>query len=354
MPPRRFRDRVLFSNHGIAQAIPEALNKLGYEVDIVNHDNPTWVPHRTYDVFVGHGGRNFDRLARHVGEATLKIYFSTGIWWREANRRAAERLYEATVRTGFLLPPERAIQCNEDHATLAADGVIFLGNSSAGSTYGCIRNKVGINNAVFPVDYDPVQGRDFSNGRRHFLFFSGKGNVHKGLDVILEAFDGFDAHLHICQAIQPQFARVYERHLNERPNIHLHGFLPMRGREFRALALMCNWTISATCAEGQPGAVLECMAHGLIPILSAQANIDVEGIGVRLPDCSPATIRSVLSEVVEWSPARCNETTQNLLNVMTQQYTAAGFVKSFAKAVQTLQTAKQSAALHGRIQLAEH
>jgi glycosyltransferase involved in cell wall biosynthesis len=351
VPPRQFRDRVLFSNHGIAQAIPQALNELGYEVDIVNHDHATWVPRRAYDIFVGHGGRNFERLATHVGEKTLKVYFSTGIWWREANRRAAERLYDATVRTGYLLPPERAVECDEDPAVLAADGLVFLGNSSAGSTYGWVRNKVGINNAVFPIDYDPVQGRDYSKGRRHFLFFSGKGNVHKGLDVLLEAFDGLDADLHICQYIQPQFGRVYRQQLNERPNIHLHGFLPMRSREFRALALTCNWTISATCAEGQPGAVLECMAHGLIPVLSAYANIDLDGIGVPLPDCSPATIRKVLRELVEWSPARCSEITRNLLNATTHRYTAANFVKRFAEAIQALQAAKQSAAARDETQL---
>ena len=39
-----FRNRVKFSNRGIAQEIPRSLNELGYSVDIVNYDNRSWFP----------------------------------------------------------------------------------------------------------------------------------------------------------------------------------------------------------------------------------------------------------------------------------------------------------------------
>ena len=60
-PPQKIR----FSNDGIALNIARALNELGYIVDIVNWDDLNFIPEKKYDLFIGHGGKNFENIYKH-------------------------------------------------------------------------------------------------------------------------------------------------------------------------------------------------------------------------------------------------------------------------------------------------
>lgn len=334
LPPAALRDRTEYSNRGLAQDIPRALNELGYSVDVVNFDNERWIPDRSYDLTVGHGGANFTRLAGLVGTATTKIYFATGTYWREANRRSAERLADLARRTGYLLPPERAVDGAEEAANRAADGIICLGNEAAARTYASFSRVERVNNAAFPVNApEQLLDKDFASARREFLFFSGPGNVHKGLDRLLEAFEGTNLILHVCQRISKPFVRAFGRYLNGHPNVAVHGVLRMRAPEYRALVRRCGWVVHPTASEGQPGSVVECMAHGLVPILSTEANIDVDGFGVLLPDCDVSTVRRVCVEASCEEPDILRRRTERVLEVVGTNYTPEAFRNAFKQAV---------------------
>jgi hypothetical protein len=129
-----FRDRVKFSNRGIAQEIPRVLNELGYSVDIVNFDNRSWLPDRQYDLFIGHGGINFELISRCLPKRTFRIYFSTGIFWRELNTRVQRRAADLVSRMGIVLSSYRTVEHEEDYAVRNSDGIICLGNSRAVET----------------------------------------------------------------------------------------------------------------------------------------------------------------------------------------------------------------------------
>jgi len=335
------RDRVLFSNHGIAQEIPHALNELGFAVDIVNYDNTSWLPLREYDLFIGHAGINFERISRRLEEVTPRIYFATGVYWRELNVQEARRLYELALRRGYLLPPDRFVRHNEEYANQIADGIICLGNQEAAKTYAPFRNVIAINNATYPIHWTGLKAKDFSEGRKHFLFFSGRGSIHKGLDRLLEAFMGIDAHLYVCQHMEPDFMRIYRHELTETPNIHLLGFMKMRSSEFERLAARCNWVILPTCAEGQPGSVIECMAYGLIPILPDAANIDLEDWGVRLPDADVGTIRSIVEQASQMPAEECGRRVEGVITATRNAYSVDNFRVSFKAAVSTILTTRE-------------
>jgi len=333
LPPRALRDRVKFSNRGIAQEIPRVLNELGYSVDIVNFDNRSWLPDRHYDLFIGHGGINFEPISQRLPASAIRIYFATGIYWWEWNANNNRRAEEMVSRRGVTLSSYRAVEHEEEYALNNSDGIICLGNKAAVQTYARFPQVIGINNAVFPVDWDGWRGKDLEGGRKHFLFFSGPGNVHKGLDLLLEAFAGTDLHLHVCQHLEPDFADAYRQELTVHSNIHVYGFIPMRSQKFTDLATQCDWVISPTCAEGQPGAVLECMAHGLIPILSKEANIDIGTWGIPLPDCRIDTLRLTGLRASVMEMESIHRMTAEVVDVARNQYSAVNFYKNIRKAV---------------------
>ncbi|MGD0877002.1 MAG: glycosyltransferase [Anaerolineales bacterium] len=342
LPAPEKRDKMVFSNLGMAQYIPRALNELGYEVDVVPWDDMEWLPQQHYDIYVGHGGINFEHISRSLPKETVRIYFSTGIYWREFNIREARRIYNLALRRGYLLTPDRAIQFSEEYANQTAEGIICLGNQNAIESYRQFPLVIGINNAVYHIDFNGLADKDFDRGRQHFLFFSGGGNIHKGLDLLLEAFAGTDLHLHICQTIDPAFAKIYKDELTQHTNIHIYGTIPMRSPSYEALAMQCNWVISATCAEGQPGATLECMGYGLIPVLSTSDNIDLEDFGIFLPLNNVADIRKVILRAAKMDVDDCEQRAILTAAAIREKYSPEKFNNNFKNAVQKIVSQKQT------------
>ena len=333
LPPKVFREKKLFSNRGIALEMARSLNELGYVVDVVDYRNEDWRPSKNYQLFIGHGALNFAALCNWLPASSPKICFSTGLYWREFNDRVTARQEEFSRRTGHNLRPERKILLSEEEANTLADGIICLGNGRALQSYKRFRNVVNINNGAFPLDWSGWADKDYERGRRNFLFFSGRGNVHKGLDLLLEVFDNSDSQLFVCQHVQPEFERIYSRLLHDRPNIHTLGFVPMRSELFWGLALRCNWVILPSCAEGQPGSVIECMWHGMVPILPDTANIDLEDWGIRIPDLSVEAIGRVVSEARQMDPIVCRERAEGVIGAARSKYTADRFRSAFKNAV---------------------
>lgn len=334
--PARLRDPAQFSNQGLAREIPRALNELGFEVDVVDFSNRHWTPTRNYDLFIGHSSQNFTHIVGAFKRRPTIIYFATGLYWREQNIRVARRLYDVALNKGILLSPERISPPEEEAAHKLADGVICLGNKAAARTFAHFENVIPVCNAAYPISGNNLAGKDFAQGRKHFLFFSGLGNAHKGLDLLIEAFRDTDLHLHICQHIQPEFARAFAAELHESSNIHVHGFVKMRTLEFSSLTDICNWVILPTCAEGQPGSVIECMAHGLIPILPDEANIDLEDWGYHIEALTVAAVRAAITQASVSDVLDCQERAAKVLQVTQKRHSPESFRNSFREAVRSI------------------
>jgi glycosyltransferase involved in cell wall biosynthesis len=332
LPPQGKRDTSTFSNAGIAQYIPHALNELGYSVDIVNYDNERFKPNTKYDLFIGHAGINFEGIAKKLDPACITIYFSAGTYWKEWNRVETERLAALQKRRGVILPVDRHIEYDEEYANVNADGIICLGNDHAKKTYDKFPHVINVNNAVYPDTYTP-SSKNFGTTRNNFLFFNGPGNVHKGLDLLLEAFAQIEQHLYVRQNIEPAFFNVYNKELTDYPNIHLVPYLKKPSKEFFSMMDTCNFIISPTCAEGQPGAIIECMAHGLIPILSKEANIDTKNFGITLTENSIEEIIQIVKIVSNKPPEWYKSMSDLTMNEIQNYYLPEHFLKNMKNAI---------------------
>jgi len=331
LPPPRFRDRVTFSNRGIAQEIPRALNELGFAVDIVDSRNASYLPRKKYDLFIGHAGINFEKIVSRLGPDAARIYFATGIEWRESNRRQERRVQEVKLRRGGALET-RKVEHSEECARDMADAVICLGNRTAESFAG-YRRVIPINNAAFPVTWPGSETKDYRAGRSRFLFFAGGGNVLKGLDLLLEAFAGSSLELYICQHLEAEFERVYHRELTECGNIHLERFVKMRSARFHELVSECDWVILPTCSEGQPGSVIECMAHGLLPIIPDSANIDLPSGGIRIARLDVEAVGAAITLASQSSVDDIELNAKALVHEVRENYSPENFREGFKRAV---------------------
>ena len=206
-----------------AQEIVRVLNRMGYKVDIIDYRDESFHPQEPYDLFIGHGGLNFKTIVTQLQGITKKIYFSTGSYWQYHNKEEEDQFDALLQRRGVGLAHDRYINQGEDDAIQLADGVIGIGNENTQDTYQHSLPVIMINGTSLSDDHFDWCQKDYLKGREHFVFFASGGNVHKGLDLLLEAFSHIEQHLWVCSPIDSGFKNIYSKELYACGNIHTIG-----------------------------------------------------------------------------------------------------------------------------------
>ncbi len=327
---------VQFSNIGIARSIVRVLNGLGYIVDVVEWTDARFLPRRDYDLFIGHGGHNFERIAHNLSSDTVKIYFSTGCYWRFHNERELARFADLKRRRGVSLCPDRLITASEEWANSNTNGIICLGNEFIRTTYCKFPVVFSLNNAAYPDDHYDIATKDFAFAHQNFLFFAGDGNVHKGLDQLLEVFPQVNAHLWICQDIRPDFYEVYRHELKDYQNIHLVRSVPMRSTQFYCLVDTCAYVILPSASEGCAGSVVECIHQGLIPVVSRESGIDTSDYGITLNTSSVEEIIEIVQNLLQRPPEWVKEMSSRTRKAAVTDFSENAFLRKMKSAIQAV------------------
>ena len=261
--------------------IAELLLRRGFVVDVIEWTNTAFVPKGKYDLLfdVHH---NLERLAPLVGENCIKIFYATGAYWQYQNQAEQARLAALKERRGAALAERR--QVAPENAMPYADYATALSIFSA-ETYPEKKPSVYIP-LLSTVEFSSPEGKDFSKINKNFVFIGGGGAVHKGLDLVLEAFAALpDYTLTICSpvATEKDFMEMYAKEL-ALPNIKLVGRIDVRGELFKSIVNNCIGLVYPTCSEGQAGSVITGLHAGLIPVVTRQSGVEVEHFGITLPD----------------------------------------------------------------------
>ena len=321
-----------FSNIGIASSIVRVLNQLGYLVDVVEYTDTDFVPKKNYDLFIGHGGFNFQNIANRLSLNCRKIYFSAGHYWKYWNRKEKERIDNLNRRKKSDYPYER-LDISEESALNHSEAIIALGNEIVAKSYSKFSRVYTLNNGVYYDDHFDKTIKDFSQARNNFLFFAGGGNVHKGLDLLIEAFSEMSSHLFICQLISPAFYNLYKYELEKTPNIHLIGWIKPRTPSYYEIVDKCAYLIYPSCADGSPGAVIESMLQGLIPIVSKETTIDTDDFGYTLKNNSIKEIKKALSVFKNKSEKWYRQASHKTRNISLTKYSEKEFKNNFTKII---------------------
>jgi glycosyltransferase involved in cell wall biosynthesis len=319
-----------------AREMVRVLNCMGYIVDVIDYRDTKFVPRKKYDLFIGHGGITTEKIARQLPAKTVKIYFSTGCYWKFHNEQELSRFTALRERRGVDLIPDRLIRNSEEGALLTADGVIGIGNEFTKSTYSAFSPVIMVNDTALFDDFFERSNKNFERGRGHFLYFAGGGNVHKGLDLLLEAFSELEQNLWICAQIDDQFADIYATELHTHPNIHSVGWIQPRSVQFYELMGICNFVILPSCSEGQASSIVECMNQGLIPIVSRASSFDVSDYGVLLEPCTireiVKTVTLLSSQSAEW----CEERAKRTREVAIREHSEQVFTAQMDEAIRSI------------------
>jgi glycosyltransferase involved in cell wall biosynthesis len=322
--------------------------ELGYDVDVIDEYNTRFVPAKRYSFYVGHR-TNFDRLARALNEDCVKILHIDTAHWLFHNTSEHQRLSALKERRPVALPTRRAMKPNM--AIEHADYATILGNEFTASTYRYAGKPIYRVPISAPAVYPWPEGKNFDRVRGNFLWFGSAGFVHKGLDLVLEAFaDMPDCHLTICGPIgaETAFETAYHDLLYRTPNIHVAGWVDMDGPRFAEIANDCVAVIYPSCSEGGGGSVISCMHAGLIPIVTREASVDVDdSFGVVLEDCSIAEIRNSIRELARRPAPELERMAREAWRFARANHTKERFAEEYRKAIDAIVKASECAQPHG-------
>lgn len=306
----------------------------GYTVDAIHWTNLSFEPQHEYAVFVD-PRLNMERLAPRLGAGCVKILHAETGHWTFHNEAQRRRLAGLAARRGLVLPPYKLIE--ENRAAEHADALTILGNEFTAGTYAFAGKPMVRVPISSPYLYPFPEGKDFEACRRRFLWFGSGGLVHKGLDLVLEAFAGLPGHhLTVCGPIarERDFELAFWRELYETPNIDTVGWVDVAGPAFRALAASTLGLVYPSCSEGGGGSAINCMHAGLVPVLSYEASVDVAPeYGRILEESSVAGVRRAVKELSARPAGELEAMARASWRHAREHHTREGFAAGYRRAL---------------------
>ncbi len=313
--------------------IAQTLLDIGYDVDVIESDNKFFVPRKNYTIAIEHRFV-LSRIAERLGKSCLKINHIDTAHPIFNNYAEAERLLMLQVRRGVTLAPQRSLKVSFAYET--SDCATIVGNDFTMSTYHSANKPIVRTPISVPFTYPWPQHKNFSACRRRFLWFGSGGLVHKGLDLVLEAFARMpEMELIVCGPVdaEPAFMDTYRYELTELPNISLTGWVDIGSQEFLDITQRCVGVVSVSCSEGGCGAVITAMHAGLIPIVNRESAVDVESFGTLLQFSSIDAIVTAVRALADLPEDELQDRARLTWEHVRRNHTQESFAKSYRSGV---------------------
>ena len=312
----------------------------GYIVDCVDDRFGSLVEDVTcYDVIVDEW--NNLPLWASLNSHAKTLFYATGCHWLYHNQAELLRHEWLFARRGVEVPTRRQIPplLGAEVANL----VSYLGNETNKATFGIHTQKARKlwSNADIPIIDNQ---RDWEIARYRFIWFGSSGWVHKGLDLVIEAFlKEPKLQLIICgRDIEndESFWKTYGVDIEKAANIFFRGLVDPFKSEFSELTLSACAVVFPSASEGCSGAVLQCLHYGLIPVVT-----EITGLGVH-QDWAPLTgntdhelinqIRQRCTEISAMPEQQLQEWSEYFQTYSSNNHSQAAFQQSLSKLLDEL------------------
>ena len=283
------------TNQWECRRIAEIFLERGYAVDVVDFNNQSFLPKEKYDFCID----VFDKLnlfSSYLTEDCVKIFHATGAHWLHNNIAEYDRLFDIKKRRNIVLTPQRIFQ--PSHNIEIANFVTVLGNDFTANTYKYANKNI----YSIPIStthlYPSPKNKNFDSVRKNFIWMGGVGMVHKGLDLVLEAFSNMpDFNLVVLGKKDNDFEKAYYKELYQTKNIRYVGYVNPESDFFISTLDNSLSLIFPSCSEGGGGSVITAMHAGLIPIVTFESSVSVNDFGVILKENTIAEIQRELQHI---------------------------------------------------------
>lgn len=305
-----------------------------YIVDVAYYQYKYVSLHHKYDLVVGLIPRGIDIYTKHMNSGCKQIAYLTSMNLSVTSGNEEKRIEECFQRRGVRLKPRRFAGYIEQRIE-QFDGVWYIGNEFNFQSYSHFKMppsfRIRNTGYVFPWA-DPNIVRD----PHCFMYFGSAGQVHKGLDLLLELFaeEIKDCTLYVCGSFarEEDFVKEYHKELYETSNIIPIGHVNIETPQYEELSKICAYSIMPSCAEGSAGSVLTNMSAGIIPLVSKECGFEEEEV-ITLPDCKKETIKSYIVEYSKKNQEWLKVYSLKSIQIVKEYYGNSAFTKSVEEAL---------------------
>jgi hypothetical protein len=315
---------------------------LGFSVDLVDRD-ANWseiepLLSQEYEIYLANAAGNSAPLHIEISNrirAKYHFFFAAGPEPEASNKLVEARHVAFDCRVGGVSARRRLVK-GEGFAQRFkhTDAIFYVGNSFSAATYGRYNLP---SFRIFPstspnIEFDlkALSRKDQSR----FLYFGGNGLICKGLDLVLEAFDGLEGvNLDVCAPLnESDFWEHYRPLLERNRNIHVHGFVKPGGKRFSEITASAAFQMFPGSAEGCATSVVTCMRRGVIPVVTSETGVDLGNFGIQIEEVSIDAIRSLILRL-QRMPVREVKRRSIDTYIASMEYTSERFESSFETAL---------------------
>jgi glycosyltransferase involved in cell wall biosynthesis len=260
-----------------AAEMVRALNERGYIVDFFDTFKPLpLVDWQRYNLVIDERNNLID--APNVS-GQIRAYYCTGLKWDFHNKAELNRIEDFFLRNRILLSPQRQIA--PIFSDQLADYLFYWGDKKWTTFFDTkpIRQEITTSVTFVPNKIEDVPSQ------REFVWLGSTGAIHKGLDLAVEAVSKLkNVTLHIFGSIKQDrlFYAWLQQQMKINNNIQFHGHAEFSSPKFNSIIMKCVGHIYPSCSEGGPGSVAQTSHFGLIPIVTATANVRSAKLGAEI------------------------------------------------------------------------
>jgi len=328
---------IFHTQHWECLQMAKTFLDLGYNVDVIWFYNDVFLPKKEYKFFI-ETRHNLERSLPFLNEDCIKIFHSDSAHLLFHNAAEANRLLGLQQRRGVTLSPRRFEQPNK--AIEYADCATVLGNEFTMGTFKYANKPLYRIPISAPTLYPWPENKDFAACRYNFLWFGSGGLVHKGLDLLLDAFSQMpDYHLTICGPIdrEEDFVKAFYQELYQTPNIHTVGWVDVNSQKFLDIVNSCLALVYPSCSEGGGGCVINCMHTGLIPLVSYESSVDVsDDYGVIFKENSVEEIKRAIENISRLNPSQLEQMAKNSWKFVRENHTREQFAQVYKETIEKI------------------
>lgn len=311
--------------------IVEVLNSQAYNVYIMDCNSED-VP-KEYDFKMVFGVEPGFSAACELYPNAKKLYYATGAYWEHQNNSIKQRTDAFNLMHAANFPYQRLVEYKGQLEQ--ADRIVQIGSSFTIQSYPeFLQSKIIILHQSCQLDNKSIKVMPKRSYSSNFLYIGGGGVILKGLDLLLDYFISHSEFtLHVLGHVDQELLDIYAGKIKS--NIKFYGFLDITSDRFVDICSLCNFLLYPSCTEGSPGAVINSMYNGVIPIVSRWAAFDtIEQGGILIGELSDIGIAAAIGKIKSLKDSDITRMSNYCCNYAKIHFNINRFSEEFALIIQ--------------------
>jgi glycosyltransferase involved in cell wall biosynthesis len=330
------------ANYWTAVEMVKIFNEKGYIVDVIDNNDQTFVPKHQYRYFVVLE-QNMDHIAPLLNKDCVKVLHIVSAHWLFQNTAEYERCLALQHRRGETFIPQRASR--PTFSIEHADCATMIGNEFTAGTYAFAGKKIYSTPLPCAYEFPFPEDKDFDASRKNFIWFGGAGAVHKGLDLVLEAFSQmpeYNLTVFGKSSTDGRFMEIYKKELTGTSNIKVLGYIDFDDGSFEKIRRETNAIVYPSCSEGTAGSAVMSLHGGMLPIVSYESGLDTEDFGIILKENTIEAIKESVQELASLPAEELKRRARAGWEFVRKNHSQARFTASYRTFVEELEKGAHS------------